>query len=47
VVHANAPLSPLGRWRLVRCVLEEGWPVARGRLVRGSSNEPRGYCIGG
>jgi transposase len=29
VVHPNAPLSPLGRWRLVRCVLEEGWPVAR------------------
>jgi transposase InsO family protein len=29
VVHPNAPLSPLGRWRLVRCVLEEGWPVVR------------------
>jgi transposase InsO family protein len=29
VVHPNAPLSPLGRWRLVRLVLEDGWPVAR------------------
>jgi transposase len=29
VVHPNAPLSPQGRWRLVRLVVEEGWPVAR------------------
>jgi transposase len=29
VVHPNAPLSPQGRWRLVRCVVEDGWPVAR------------------
>ena len=29
MVHANAPLSDLGRLRLVRCVVESGWPVAR------------------
>jgi transposase-like protein len=29
VVHPNAPLSPEGRWRLVRLVVEDGWPVAR------------------
>jgi transposase len=29
VVHANAPLSELGRLRLARAIVEEGWPVAR------------------
>jgi transposase len=29
VVHANAPLSELGRLRLARCIVESGWPVAR------------------
>ena len=29
MVHPNAPLSPQGRWRLVRLILEDGWPVAR------------------
>jgi transposase-like protein len=29
VVHPNAPLSPQGRWRLVRLIVEDGWPVAR------------------
>jgi transposase len=29
VVHANAPLSELGRLRLARCIVEEGWSVAR------------------
>jgi transposase-like protein len=29
VVHPNAPLSPQGRLRLVRLVVEGGWPVAR------------------
>lgn len=29
MVHANAPLSELGRLRLARCVVEEGWSVAR------------------
>ena len=27
--HANAPLSELGRLRLARCVVEDGWPVRR------------------
>jgi transposase-like protein len=29
VVHPNAPLSPEGRWRLVRLICDDGWPVAR------------------
>jgi transposase-like protein len=29
VSHRNAPLSELGRLRLARCVVEQGWPVAR------------------
>jgi transposase InsO family protein len=29
VSHRNAPLSELGRLRLARCVVEEGWPVRR------------------
>jgi transposase len=29
VVHPNAPLSPEGRWRLVRLIVEDGWSVAR------------------
>ena len=29
VTHANAPLTPEGRWRLVRCVVVDGWAVAR------------------
>ena len=29
MVHPNAPLSPEGRWRLVRLVVEDDWPVAR------------------
>jgi transposase len=29
VVHPNAPLSPEGRWRLVRLIVVDGWPVAR------------------
>lgn len=29
MVHRNAPLTELGRLRLARCVVEEGWPVAR------------------
>ena len=27
--HANAPLTELGRLRLARCVVEEGWPLRR------------------
>ena len=27
--HANAPLTPLGRLRLARCVVDEGWPLRR------------------
>jgi transposase-like protein len=29
VVHPNAPLSPEGRFRLVRLIVVDGWPVAR------------------
>jgi hypothetical protein len=29
VPHANAPLSELGRLRLARCIVDDGWPVAR------------------
>jgi transposase InsO family protein len=29
VCHRNAPLTELGRLRLARCVVEQGWPVAR------------------
>jgi len=29
VSHANAPLSELGRLRLARCVVDDGWPVRR------------------
>jgi transposase InsO family protein len=29
VVHANAPLSELGRLRLARLVVDQGWPIAR------------------
>lgn len=27
--HRSTPLSELGRLRLARCVVEQGWPVAR------------------
>lgn len=27
--HRNAPLTELGRLRLARCVVEQGWPIAR------------------
>lgn len=27
--HGNAPLSPTGRLRLARCVVQDGWPLAR------------------
>ena len=27
--HRNSPLSELGRLRLARCVVEEGWPLRR------------------
>jgi transposase InsO family protein len=29
VPHRNAPLTELGRLRLARCVVEQGWPIAR------------------
>jgi transposase InsO family protein len=29
VSHRNAPLSELGRLRLARCVVDEGWPLRR------------------
>ncbi|MCP2259885.1 leucine-zipper of insertion element IS481 [Streptoalloteichus tenebrarius] len=27
VTHAHTPLTPLGRLRLARCVVDEGWPL--------------------
>jgi transposase len=29
VPHRNAPLTELGRLRLARCIVEDGWSVAR------------------
>jgi transposase len=29
VPHANAPLTELGRLRLARCVVDDGWPLRR------------------
>lgn len=29
VPHANAPLTPTGRLRLARCVVDDGWPLRR------------------
>ena len=29
MVHRNAPLTETGRLRLARCIVEDGWPVAR------------------
>jgi transposase InsO family protein len=29
VVHRNAPLTETGRLRLARCIVEQGWPIAR------------------
>ena len=29
MVHRNAPLTERGRLRLARCIVEDGWPVAR------------------
>ncbi len=29
MTHANAPLTPTGRLRLARCVVEDSWPLRR------------------
>ena len=29
MLHRNAPLSPLGRERLARCIVEDSWPLRR------------------
>ncbi|MEV5721999.1 IS481 family transposase, partial [Amycolatopsis mediterranei] len=29
MTHANAPLTPTGRLRLARCVVDDGWPLRR------------------
>ena len=29
MTHANAPLTPAGRRRLVVCIVEQGWPLRR------------------
>ena len=34
--HGNAPLTPHGRLRLARCVVDDGWPLRRAAAaVRG------------
>ena len=42
VSHRNAPLSELGRLRLARCVVDEGWPLRRRRAC--AAGEPPGGC---
>ncbi|OUD02974.1 hypothetical protein CA983_12180 [Streptomyces swartbergensis] len=32
--HRNAPLTPTGRLRLARCVVEDGWPLRRAAAIR-------------
>src|SRR5689334_17839702 len=34
VPHANAPLTELGRLRLARCVVDDGWPLRRAGAAR-------------
>ena len=51
-LHANAQLTPAGRWRLVRRVLEDGWTVpqaaeASGVSVRTTYKWLRRYRTGG
>lgn len=29
VIHRNAPLTPTGRLRLARCIVDDGWPLRR------------------
>ena len=29
MLHANAPLTERGRLRLARCIVDDGWPIAR------------------
>ncbi|WP_345664735.1 leucine zipper domain-containing protein, partial [Streptomyces iranensis] len=29
MIHRNAPLTPTGRLRLARCVVDDGWPLRR------------------
>ncbi|MEA5367856.1 leucine zipper domain-containing protein, partial [Amycolatopsis sp., V23-08] len=29
MTHANAPLTPTGRLRLARCVVDDRWPLRR------------------
>jgi transposase InsO family protein len=29
LIHRNAPLTPTGRLRLARCVIDDGWPLRR------------------
>ncbi|MGJ1544131.1 IS481 family transposase, partial [Clavibacter sepedonicus] len=29
MTHANAPFTPVGRVRLARLIIEDGWPVRR------------------
>lgn len=29
MTHANAPLTPAGRLRLARCIVDDGWTIRR------------------
>ncbi|SFO23875.1 hypothetical protein SAMN05216207_103861, partial [Pseudonocardia ammonioxydans] len=29
MIHRNAPLTPTGRLRLARCVVDDGWDLRR------------------
>ncbi len=44
--HANAPLSELGRLRLARCVVDDGWPVRRAAPRSGSRSPRRRRSVG-
>ena len=33
IPHANAPLTELGRLRLARCVVDDGWPLRRREVL--------------
>ncbi|RZT84804.1 transposase IS481 family protein [Pseudonocardia sediminis] len=52
MVHGNAPLSPTGRLRLARCVVDEGWPLRRAAerfqvAVNTAARWSQRYRIGG
>jgi transposase InsO family protein len=44
--HRNAPLTPTGRLRLARCVVEDGWPVRRAAERFQVSHTTAARCAG-